>query len=516
MERFSFENQGARTYLVYSVGDVEDLDAVGLGMLTNNRIPGFANALFSQMDTQRYIKYDISSRVTLQHAFSGVVSKRRLIGAFLGIVDALTSIEEYMLDESQILLDANYIFMDISNGNTVVVYLPVNSDRIKYDTKLFFKEIMFNTQFDQTENCSYVAKIINYLNSTQSIVPTDFRALLSELDQTPNTAPTTVKQRAEAPAQRAEQQPVERAVEQERPIVQRKQEISLLYSAPNSGKALEMPIPPVREAVSTPIEQAGPVNEEPPADEERMSTLYLLRHYSKENVEKYSAQKKKSAAASNASGKQAQARGADSKKSNQKAKSAISPAGNMGFAMPGQETKYTADKIVAPEPAVPPIPQPVQQTVPAQKPVATPVAASVAAQPAAPHRIQEQFAVQFDETFFLNDGDETVILNEEHRAEKFHPYLLRKKNGERIPIDKEVFRLGRDVDFNDYALVDNRFVGHSHCHILSRDGEYFVIDDNSKNHTRVNGKQITPGEEVKIAHEYVICVADDELEFRLF
>lgn len=71
---FSYENQGANTYLVYEIKEGDSIDTLSLGMLTNNSIPGLTRALFTQMDEKRYIKYNVSSKVSMQQFFGGVVS----------------------------------------------------------------------------------------------------------------------------------------------------------------------------------------------------------------------------------------------------------------------------------------------------------------------------------------------------------------------------------------------------------------------------------------------------------
>lgn len=65
---FSYENQGTYTYLVYSVEENE-IDTVCQGMLTNNKIPGFANTLFTQKDDEMYFKYNITSKVSVKQFF---------------------------------------------------------------------------------------------------------------------------------------------------------------------------------------------------------------------------------------------------------------------------------------------------------------------------------------------------------------------------------------------------------------------------------------------------------------
>ena len=57
--KLTFENLGTNTYLVYEISETDELDSMSLGMLTNNSIPGFAPASFTQMDMAKYIKYNV-------------------------------------------------------------------------------------------------------------------------------------------------------------------------------------------------------------------------------------------------------------------------------------------------------------------------------------------------------------------------------------------------------------------------------------------------------------------------
>ena len=96
-EKWSFENNGSTTYLVYQVNPSDTVDSLSLGMITNNRIKGLAPALFTQMNTTKIIKYDITAKLAASKMFIGAVNKKRLVGLFKGIVDALMSSEEYMI-----------------------------------------------------------------------------------------------------------------------------------------------------------------------------------------------------------------------------------------------------------------------------------------------------------------------------------------------------------------------------------------------------------------------------------
>ena len=64
--------------------------------------------------------------------------------------------------------------------------------------------------------------------------------------------------------------------------------------------------------------------------------------------------------------------------------------------------------------------------------------------------------------------------------------------------------------------MDNIYISHGHCHIVSRDGMYFVVDNNSKNHTYVDGIQVPPGQEVKLTHGCKLRIANERFEFMLY
>ena len=181
MGEFSFENQGTQTYLVYTIPERAKIDSMSLGMLANNRIPGLAPAMFTQMNATTFIKYNVSARVSANQLFQGNINKKRLIGVFSGVCDAMLSAEDYMIDPSSILLQLEYVFVDVSTCDTVLICVPVlGANSGEQNLGAFFKSIMFSTQFDQTENCDYVARIINYLNSAPTFSLTDFKSVLDE------------------------------------------------------------------------------------------------------------------------------------------------------------------------------------------------------------------------------------------------------------------------------------------------------------------------------------------------
>jgi len=179
---FTVENQGSNSYLVYEVQPEDMLDTMSLGMLTNNAIPGFAAVSVTQMNSTKFIKYKISAYVSAAKLFEGIVTKRKLLSVFHGIVKAVLTAEDYMIDPAGIQLDLNSVFVDVNSLETAVICVPVVKENGKMpDLSMFFKNIIFTAQYDPTEDASHVTKILNYLNGTPVLSLPDFKGMLEKL-----------------------------------------------------------------------------------------------------------------------------------------------------------------------------------------------------------------------------------------------------------------------------------------------------------------------------------------------
>ena len=125
--------------------------------------------------------------------------------------------------------------------------------------------------------------------------------------------------------------------------------------------------------------------------------------------------------------------------------------------------------------------------------------------------------MNFGETTVLGAGGigETTVLSAAP-AVQVSPQLIRAKNNEKINLNKPVFRIGKEKSYVDYFIGDNSAISRSHANIISRDGEYFVVDTNSTNHTYVDGQMIQSNVETKITHGMKIKFANEEFEFKLY
>ena len=501
MDKFTYENQGTHTYLVYTIQAKDPVDSMSLGMLTNNKISGLAHALFTQMDATKYIKYDVSAKISVKQFFSGQVNKKRLLGVFNGIVDAMLSAEDYMIDVDSILLDLDYIFADVTTCETVLVCLPIeNESAANSDLGSFFKNIMFSTQFDPTENCDHVAKIINYLNSSPVFSLEDFKKVLDSISGEATQAPTQQRQQpvvqkqpvTQAPVQNTATQPTTQAA----PVQTQQKPTQTVTQAPVVNQP-KVQTPPPQQQVPAVQPQTG-------TPEKKISIFGLLMHYSAENAALYKAQKEAKKKGQVTLSQQPTTQAKPAPKGPQTGfaiPGQAAPAVNQGFAVSGQSTP-TVQQTSTPK-SQPTVTQP--QQVSQQSTYKAPV-------------VPQGQATNFGETTVLGGGGiigETTVLGATSAVQP-KPHLIRAKNNERINLDKPVFRIGKEKSYVDYFIGDNSAISRSHANIISRDGNYFVVDTNSTNHTYVNGTMIQSNVETPISHGAKIKLANEDFEFRIY
>lgn len=157
-------------------------------------------------------------------------------------------------------------------------------------------------------------------------------------------------------------------------------------------------------------------------------------------------------------------------------------------------------------PQVPPVaPQvpPVRQQPPVQQPTQ-----------ARPVQPQMNMSDGSAETSVLNDGAaETTLLG----GGKGLPtaYLVRKKNGERINMTKQVFKLGKERRRVDYCISDNSNISRSHADIVYKNDSFYIVDNNTTNGTTVNGVVLQGGKEHRLNNNDIIKLADEEFKFQM-
>ena len=95
------------------------------------------------------------------------------------------------------------------------------------------------------------------------------------------------------------------------------------------------------------------------------------------------------------------------------------------------------------------------------------------------------------------------------------PHFVREKTGEIINITKPEFSIGKSESKADYTITDNSAISRVHCIILQKNGVNYIKDNNSTNHTYVNGELLEPDKEVLLKNRTSVRMGDEEFTFLL-
>ncbi len=113
----------------------------------------------------------------------------------------------------------------------------------------------------------------------------------------------------------------------------------------------------------------------------------------------------------------------------------------------------------------------------------------------------------------LDDVSTHESVHESRRASQSFPYMIRKKNGEKIVINKDEFKIGKIPGMADYLLTDNPAVSRMHAIIHKIDGAYYICDNYSTNSTFLNGESLEAGKNYILLNGVRISFANDEFTY---
>ena len=480
---FKYEVQGETEFLICQKEETDIIDSMSMGMISNNRIEGLAPFIYVQMDNTVFFKYNISGKISVEQYFSGVVQKRRLLQVLKSMADALILAEEYMLEPSSFVLDSSYIYVDPNTAEVAFIVLPVIRDS-SLSLKDFMKSLVFGIQVDQTEDCSYFAALISFLNAKQFFSIQDFKQQIDKLLQG-NRPEAAVK----IPPVREE-------------TVSRPEPVAVSISDASGGSvSFQQVSRNVPNSIPLPVEEVKPEVWNPiPEDKPEKKGLFSRKKEKKEKEKKEKRERKPLF-------------GKKTKEEKPKVKS-----GNLGgLAIPGMD--------IPGQSSVPKLEQPAEsQSMPMGQPAQGRSSVPVQQVAMQKHTVERQDFGGTVDLRALSEGttvltgttvlNGTTVLTEPKQK---LPFLTNLKTRERFVISKEASRIGKDPMRNDFCIQGNSAVSREHAVIHFQNGQVFVVDNHSTNGTYVNGRKLSAGEVSEaLQHGTRVMLGDEELEYRTY
>lgn len=124
--------------------------------------------------------------------------------------------------------------------------------------------------------------------------------------------------------------------------------------------------------------------------------------------------------------------------------------------------------------------------------------------------LEEEGTTLLEEGTTLLEEEGTTLLGYEMPS---YPYLIRTSNCDKVDINKPIFRIGKERKHVDYFVANNNAVSRLHADIIKRGDTYYLRDNNSTNHTFVNGVIVAGNEEKRLYDGDALMLANEAFEF---
>ena len=162
--------------LIYNVAENEKIDNVSIGMMRNNDIKNLIPIDIVMHDSMTDFKYKTATVKNLNEYLSEELTKEELLDIFGNICKAVMDIEEYMLSESQIILENEYIFVD--NETIKMVLLPIYDRRNSISIPAFFKNLLLDMMVKNDKAAYFAADISKQISEQDSLSYDKFLQLI--------------------------------------------------------------------------------------------------------------------------------------------------------------------------------------------------------------------------------------------------------------------------------------------------------------------------------------------------
>ena len=100
-------------------------------MILRNRIPGLLASSERYIEGRACLYYDISSRQSLEQLYlSAKIGMKEIRGIIDNLVQVLDSMAEYLLEERFLILEPEYIYMDLETEQLFFLYYPFQEENV--------------------------------------------------------------------------------------------------------------------------------------------------------------------------------------------------------------------------------------------------------------------------------------------------------------------------------------------------------------------------------------------------
>ena len=178
---FKVRNIGSEKYLSYILNDDCEFDEELLDYLEENKIPELIDIIYEEDDENDYLTYNVTGRTTVDALLSNTVNAEKILGIVRGVASGIVNLRDLGIPASYVILHKGFTYVNPVTYDVGMLCVPVEADaNINAEFRTFVKDILTSVKYDDSEDCNYVARLMNLLN-TDKFTVRNFYSQLTEL-----------------------------------------------------------------------------------------------------------------------------------------------------------------------------------------------------------------------------------------------------------------------------------------------------------------------------------------------
>ncbi|MBP3326927.1 MAG: FHA domain-containing protein [Coprococcus sp.] len=178
---FKVRNIGSEKYLSYVLDDDCDFDEELLDYLDDNNIVELIDIIYEEDDENDYLTYNVTDRTTVESLLSNTVNAEMMLSVIRGVASGIVNMRDLGIPVSYVVLHRAFTYVNPVTYDVKMICVPVETDtNINSEFKFFVKQLITDVTYSDDEDCNYVARIINMLNVEKFSIRT-FLGQITEL-----------------------------------------------------------------------------------------------------------------------------------------------------------------------------------------------------------------------------------------------------------------------------------------------------------------------------------------------
>ena len=419
-------------------------------------LPNVIPFQYSDEDGKRTITSYVKEKMTLEAMYKRTMNKKQVLSVLSGLV-SIFEIGTQGIPVSYIIKEPSYIYVNEENLAVKCVLVAVKQDVMPLaEIPAFFRNVVSRIMYDDSDRDNYVAQLLTAINSNDFTV-SRLKSIVDEQLEAMGLFISKENGLTDMPDRQSQ--------EAQAPAQVKVNKLGVMNNIQNANRQAQIQsMPPMGQPMPQQPLQAGqppmmgqPMPQPKPAGQPPMMGQPMPQP---------------------------------------------KPAGQppmMGQPMPQPKPAGQPPMMGQPMPQPKPAGQPPMMGQPMQQP-------QLAGQPPMGQPMPQQPPKPMEATHGNLVGQ---------MGSKPIPHIVRKKTGEVINITKPEFSIGKSKTKADYAIEDNTAISRVHCIIVQKDGVNYIKDNNSTNHTYLNGVELAPGKEQLLKNKTLIQMGDEEFTFFL-